>query len=337
MSISAMARTLPAAIALASFVGNALAQQQVGGWRISPSYEDRTGKFNFCLMNSTFQDRTAVGVMMTAQGSWGLVFSHPRWELREGQEITASVTVDGTAIARGTAKIIGPRLILLPLQGGAAFSALQGGQSMRVITSIGRIGNELPFSLRGTRAAMDAVTDCVRNYRETTRTPARPQSAPPATAGSRHTPVPAAEAMAMINNMLAAAGVSGHQFDKPSGDLVTWRLPDGSRGSFFAFRNWNSPIEQAVANVTEVARKGCNGGDLGTMEKSVPTSDGSLVRNVSIACRGGGNDSTVTWTLVRRLDGLLMCFTQSGGTGGGGGDASRPSINERVLQGVLRM
>lgn len=318
----------------------ATAQQKVGPWDVGPSYADRTGEFSFCLMNSTYQDRTSVGVMMTPQEAWGLLFSHPRWQLREGQSITATVTVDGTTVARGSAKIMGERLILLPLAGGNAFGALQGGHGMRVTTSIGRIGNELPFSLRGTRAAMEAVVDCVRQYRGTTRAPARP-SAPPATSNNRQSPVPAAEAMAMINNMLAKAGVSGHEFDKPSGNTVTWRLPDGTRGAFFAFRNWNAPIEQAVANVTEVARKECKGGDLGTIERSVPTSDGSLVRHVAIACRGGAVTTDMNWTLVRKLDGLLMCFTHSGGTpgaGAGSGEGSRPNqLNDRVLQGVLRM
>jgi hypothetical protein len=309
--------------------------QKVGGWDVGPMH-GRDGLFTACLMSAKYDSGTTIGVMMNAEGNWGLVFGHPRWRLREGEAITATVNVDGLVVARGAAKILGKDLILMPLQGAGAYAALQAGHAMRVTTSIGAISNRA-FNLSGTRVGMDAVIECVRTSGGTSRQPS--PAPPPATSRNQQSPVPAAEAMAMLNNMLAKAGVSGHQFETPKGNTITWYLPDGRRGSFFAYRNWNAPIDQAISAVTEVARADCKGGDLGTMEKAVPTSDGSIVRKIAVACRLAGNDRNITWTLVRRADGLLLSFThadQSPAAGPEDGERSR-QLDDRVLQGVLRM
>lgn len=324
-------------VALAVWLASAPAvAQKVGGWNVGPMHGG-DGRFTACLMSAKYDSGTTIGVMMNAEGNWGLVFGHPRWRLREGEAITATVNVDGLVVARGTAKILGRSLILMPLQGAGAYAALQAGNAMRVTTSIGAISNRA-FNLSGTRVGMDAVIDCARNNRGTSRQPS--VAPPPATSRNQQTPVPAAEAMAMLNNMLAKAGISGHQFETPRGNTITWYLPDGTRGSFFAYRNWNAPIEQAIAAVTEVARSDCKGGDLGTMEKAVPTSDGSIVRKIAVACRLAGKDRNITWTLVRRADGLLLSFTHAdqppAAAGKDDGGRSR-QLDDRVLQGVLRM
>lgn len=330
------ARTIHACLAFlvgaASAAGSALAAK-VGGWDVNPM-RSNTGQFSGCLMKATYDRGTTIAVMMTPKAEWALVFGHPRWKLSDGQVITLTVNVDGSIIARGRGSVYGRDLIIMPLKGAAAYASLQAGHGMRISTSLGEMGS---FKLTGTRAAMDAVLECVNaNTQPGARPPATSSAPPPATAG-RQVPVPASEAMVMLNNLFAQAGVVGYRFETPRSNTITWSLPSGVRGSFFAFRNWTAPIEQALTAVSEAATKDCKG-DLATFQKAVPTSDGTVVRKVDVACKSGESTSHLTWTIVRRLDGLLVCFAQSGGgrEGGGPGAPAAPA-DDRLMQGVQRL
>ena len=304
------------------------AQSSVGGWEVGLWETD--GKYNGCRMRGEFSGGTTIAIAVKAEGGWVILLKNDSWRVREGTTIKASLYVDGRVVANGDADVHANQIIALNFDGGQrTYDALQAGNSMWLKTDAGDTSR---FSLRGTRVAMDAVLNCVRNnkhrYQAEPSQPAQPRGGQQAQAPSRQqgngpVPIPAVEAMTIISNILAASGTTGYRFEPPSKDTITWVAGDGVRGSFFGFRNYGGQPEDAVASLFRVVSEGCKG-EVGTIKKSVPTLDGSVVRKLIVACRTDQSVNETSFTMIHR-GGLLMVIEYSGG-GSGGGTGGRSQI-----------
>jgi hypothetical protein len=160
--------------------------------------------------------------------------------------------------------------------------------------------------LAGTGKAMYAVLDCVRTLQ-----PPQTAQSPPQRDDVRV--VPQVEAMAMVSNLLNAAGVRGFRLDppKPDGSRITFSLSDGTLGMFLALRgpgtvSADDHASYLIAQYSDI----CKGGEFLSGKQSVPSTDGSVVRKVMSTCRSGDNAGVSETTIIRRPDGFLIELTQ---------------------------
>jgi hypothetical protein len=317
-------RFLLAASLLSLSFATPVAAQNVGGWQVGLWETD--GQYNGCRMRGEFSGGTTIAIAVKAEGGWVVLLKNDTWKVNEGSSLKASLLVDGRVVASGNADVHANQIIALNFDGGqATYNALQAGLSMQVKTDV---GDTHKFSLRGTRVAMDAVLQCVANNKHRYQPPrgGQQQAQNQGQQGQQNRgtqnqggaqPIPAVEAMTIITNILASSGATGYRIEPPKNDTISWVGNDGTRGSFFGFRNYTAQPEDAVASVFRVVSENCKG-EVGTIKRSVPTLDGSIVRKLIVACRDGQSVTETSFTMIHRA-GVLMVIEYSGAGAGAGG------------------
>ena len=95
---------------------------------------------------------------------------------------------------------------------------------------------------------------------------------------------------------------------------INFALTSGQVGKFFALAGKTATADKAMASVISVRQKNCLG-ELATVSKRLPSTDGSVIRRVKMLCKLPGRKSITTTTLViRKPAGLLMILSISGRT-----------------------
>jgi hypothetical protein len=321
-----------------TFAGLAPAMaQKVGNWNIStfPS----NGPANGCIMGTNYTDGTRVSVYVTKDMKWGLGFFNKSWNLTANAKEDVVVRVDGRVIATGKVQFLEANLVALPLFGDDAFQALRYGNSMGIHTSRGRSG----YRLTGTARAMAATLDCARAVaRQSSSTAFGGPSQAPAQPKKDFRILTTAEAAVTLTNLLGSAGMAGFTIDPPKQgtSALTFRLADGSSGLFMAGVGRDTALaDDYVAVVLKRFADRCKGEFL-SGRKSLPTEDGTVVRQLVTSCRQDGTMRNIETTIVRRADGYLMELTQfdprpslggeGSGAAGGGGKQRSPLVDAAI-------
>jgi hypothetical protein len=298
----------------------------VSGWDVQPVAVD--GKFIGCSMAADYDRGTRAGLMVIPREGWVITLTNRDWNLQKGYTTPANVIVDGRTVASGTAEALDKNFLVLPLEGADAYNALQRGYGMRIQTRAGTVN----LSLTGTRNAMDAVLSCVQSNRQAWDKPA---PAPKQQPTNDLAAVPGSQALVLVTNMLASAGLTGYRVDPPKDDLVSWTLANGVRGGLIAFRNFRGEPEEGAAELIKSMSSNCRG-DFVSAKKSTPTYDGSIVRKLVTACTEGGERNEAYITLIQQSD-LLLIMYHNGPTGSGGGDRRSPAAeaDDMLVRAVL--
>lgn len=288
------------ALGLNSLVASPAFALKVGDWDVV-AYPS-SGAKNGCIMTGTYQDNTKFSVMVTKEYKWGIGFFNGSWKLAPDGSTPATLIIDGVTVTSGTAKHLGKDLAYLPLGGSAAYTALQKGYSLDVVTPIGKLN----FQLSGTARAMAAVLECVDLVNgKTPSTPLSPPASQPAAATFQL--VSQAESLVLLTNLLNASGVAGYRLERPAADsnAARFTLPDGSEGRLIAARG-NTKSADDYANVLiETLSKDCKG-DFVSGRQNLPTTDGSVARKVVSTCKTGQNVKVTESTVLRYASGYLM-------------------------------
>ena len=244
----------------------------VEGWdvRLFPEGNNATG----CIMGETFQDGTRLSVVVTDKLDWALALSNNSWNLARGGATEVAAYVDRRFIAGGKATHFSDKIAILPLGGANAYQALRAGHRLDVQTPSGNLN----FLLKGTAKAMMAVLECAAALKRSPNVANPPTQAP----SPDFAYVPQAETTVLVTNLLNAAGVRGYRLDPPApnSQFVSYRLNDGTRGYVIASRGRNTrTADEYTSVVIGRASTACKG-EFISAKKSVPSVDGSVVRQV---------------------------------------------------------
>lgn len=250
-----------------------------------------------------------------SDSSWWIALSNPRWKLKDGQRIPASIYVDRDLLVRRRMKVITPQTVVLPIikargnESSHAFDELGAGRLLRVRWSN---GTETRMGLYGSRAALLKLSECAGHVQRVAETRKKPHK--PAVASYKVELVPRETSLVFVTNMFSKAGITGFQLlpatDRESSHVVSYRLADGTLGSFSAIRGQTASADDRVAMVTSIFSKACMGTFASVIEK-LPSTDGTVLRRLSTRCSSGRSGSAVETTVIRRPDGLLIDMTET--------------------------
>ena len=197
---------------------------------------------------------------------------------------------------------------------------------MVVVTPVGKLN----FALDGTARAMSAVLDCVKQLNGA--------SAPVASAQRPYLQlISQAEAAVIVTNMLNAAGVSGYRLEPPSqgGTGVGFTFADGTEGYLMAARGNTKSADEFGTWLLGELSKSCKG-DFVSGRKSLPSTDGSVVRRIGSECRTGEASKVMEITVIRRANGFLLSLSHempaSLSVSGESGKKQRDAVVDAAMQ-----
>jgi hypothetical protein len=296
-------RSILAATFLSLLFGSQALAYDLNGWQISrfPDNASATG----CLMGGNYRDGTRLSIIVFKDYSWALALANKTWTLRKDGSTDVAAFVDNRLIASGKASHTSTTVAILPLKGASPYRALQAGRRLDIQTPYGKLN----FALTGTSRAMDAVLACVKALQPT-------PPPPPPVAASDFQLVPAAEATALVANLLTTAGITGYRLDPPkqSDSRIFFTLADGTVGYFLAARGSNTKNADEYAGVVISNRSNACKGEFLSGKQAVPSVDGSVVRKIVTTCRVGADAVITETTVIRRPNGFLVELSQAGGT-----------------------
>ncbi|MFY0613098.1 MAG: hypothetical protein JXQ99_16325 [Hyphomicrobiaceae bacterium] len=189
---------------------------------------------------------------------------------------------------------------------GRAFDELGEGNELRVLWSGGTVTR---FELYGSRAALGKIAECAGKMSRLVKKRDAPQRKPQV-ASYRYEVVPRDQALQHVANIFSKAGVAGYRFltPKPANTnkhVVYYSLPNGSLGWFSALRGNTPSADDHAAHEFARRNKICDGSFGGEIRK-LPSTDGSVIRQLVAACRGGKKQAAVEITIIRHPNGMLL-------------------------------
>ena len=275
-------------------------------------------------------------------GYWSVGLYNRRWTLQKGTKIPASVYIDNRLLVRRDMRVASPRLILLTIakkrgnESNIAFREFQNGNSVRFNWAG---GNSTRANLYGTKDALAMMARCAGKMAKLIRNrknPAisqpnngqpsigqpsatQPQRAVSSNTTGRKKSWTVARPQALGNFRTLMAGMPNLRYTivppKPGREkTVNFTLPTGQVGKFFAFAGRTTTADKAMNSVISVRQKNCPG-ELATVTKRLPSTDGSVIRRVKMLCKITAQRSLTTTTMVIwKPSGLLMVLSISGRT-----------------------
>ncbi len=257
-------------------------------------------------------------------GYWSVGLFNRRWTLNQGSKIPASIYIDGKLLVRRDMRVASPKLILLTIakkrgnESVVAFREFQNGNTVRFNWAG---GNSTRSSLYGTKDALAMLARCAGKMAKLirNRNPAigQPSAAAPSSAPRRKASwtVGRTRAMGTFRKLMASMPKLRYQIRPPKPGrekTINFTLTSGHLGKFFAFAGKTTTADKAMASVISVRQKNCPG-ELATVTKRLPSTDGSVIRRVKMLCKSSTQGSITTTTLViRKPSGLLMVLSISG-------------------------
>ncbi len=189
------------------------------------------------------------------------------------------------------------------------------------------------FALHGTAKAMDRVVNCASELASRTT--------PSATVQARFAPVPASDAAVLLTNLFNTARLQGYTLKAaPAGqNNVYFAMADGRFGTFFAFTGDTLSADEAASIAISSDAEKCTGEFL-SGKRSVPSTDGTVVRKVVTTCRTNGNAVLHESTIVRKSDGFLFNLTvvqPEGNSVVPEEDASKNDRDKSLMDAALRL
>lgn len=186
MDVQAMRRLGLTFAALLALAGQACAEGPlrvfyVGEWRAGAFTNDKTRQFSHCAAWAPYRSGISFFVSIDREFNWRLAFSHPRWQLRQGQTIPFALTFDGAGPVRveGSASSRDLVMIRMPVNS-VLINAFRQARLMEAYA----MGERFGFKLDGTSRLMPALVDCVKTNLAPSAIARQPQTASPPSGNS---------------------------------------------------------------------------------------------------------------------------------------------------------
>ncbi len=274
-------------------------------------------------------------------GYWSVGLFNNRWTLRKGSKIPASVYIDNKLLVRRDMRVVSPKLVLLTIakkRGNESIVAFRNFQNGRTVQFNWAGGNSSRASLYGTKSALAMMARCAGKMAKLIRNRAPNAGQPSGLVSSNRTgnkaswTVNRTQALGTFRKLMATMPKLQYQIrpSQPGREkTINFTLRSGRVGKFFAFAGKTATADKAMASVISVRQKNCPG-ELATVTKRLPSTDGSVIRRVKMLCKlGAQNTQTTTTLVIRKPSGLLMVLSISGrnaapGTTGVGSTGKKP-------------
>ena len=132
---------------------------QVAGWAGGAFTDDKTGEFSNCIASANYKSGIVFSVIVTRTMNWGLAFSHPSWNLAQGQKLPIVLSFDGrhTFNVNGVMMSANSVLVAMP-DNSALIGSFRAAKTMSAFAQ----GNLFQFSLDGTSILLPALVSCVK-------------------------------------------------------------------------------------------------------------------------------------------------------------------------------
>jgi hypothetical protein len=301
-----------------------------GGWQGQANRDD-DGTFRDCTMTADYANGITLAFIISRDFGWGLVLADEKWDLKVGDEEAVKLAIDSKAPIFGTAKVVDPHGILVPLENAdPVVEAMRAGQKLAVITPAG----EVSFELSGTRDAIAALAGCVSENLE-----AEKAGLTEAKADGRNRLFTAIEAETFASNLLASAGITNYEMADPSETPmpsfdVVWTYANGIVAALVGYREMGTvDLDEAANEVMADDAKNCTGDFASGRKISEPAGQVS-VKRLFTACRSPGKSVEIHYTLVKTKSGRLiqLAHLNLGGATGNVATADRAFLRASVLR-----
>ena len=196
---------------------------KVGNWSGGAFTNDQTGAFSGCVASAPYKSGITVIVMVGANVTWNLGFSHNNWSLKPGSTFPIVLTFDGRAPFNVDGRVISTHAVSVDMPDTSdLIKQFRASTTMSAFAE----GNLFQFNLDKTGILLPALVNCVvtvnrdgiagaRDFVLPQRAPAAvARTAPPQTGGSL-TPAPGPstpelqlEAMEFASNFILKASLN---------------------------------------------------------------------------------------------------------------------------------
>jgi hypothetical protein len=153
--------------------------------------------------------------------------------------------------------------------------------------------------------------------------------------------LPPAESLLLLTNLLNAAQIGAYRIDPPTDKNreITFAMPDGGRGLFIAARGKDTKSAEEYASIV-IAKYAsiCQGGFM-SGKQPVPSTDGSMVRQITTTCSTGDGGYVTESTIIRRQNGFMMEITQTYPAGFTPNEKAQPNQKSKsaIVDAALRL
>jgi S1-C subfamily serine protease len=130
----------------------------VGNWKGGAFTADATGEFSSCSAFAPYKSGITVFVIVSANMTWRLGFSHDNWKLNTGQNFPIILTFDGQQPFNVSAGVLGPSLVAVDMPDNSSLiNQFRKSKTMSAFTQ----GQLFQFDMAGTSALLPTLVNCV--------------------------------------------------------------------------------------------------------------------------------------------------------------------------------
>lgn len=130
----------------------------VGNWKGGAFTADTTGEFTSCSAFAPYKSGITVFVIVSANMTWRLGFSHDDWKLATGQSFPIVLTFDGQRPFNVSAGVLGPSLVAVDMPDNSSLiNQFRKSKTMSAFTQ----GQLFQFDMAGTSVLLPTLVNCV--------------------------------------------------------------------------------------------------------------------------------------------------------------------------------
>ncbi len=280
---------------------------KVGNWKGGAFTSDATGEFTSCSAATNYKSGITVIVMVGANMSWRLGFSHDNWTLTNGQQFPIVLTFDGQQPFTVSGNALGRNLVAVDMPDNSTLiSQFRKTKTMSAFAQ----GQVFQFNMSGTSALLVTLVNCVSKTKSMGVANVGDFSIP--IAPKPVTPVAATSAPPADNKPAKLTTQTGTGFVvSANGHVVTnQHVVDGCVGDIQGGLTGDAPVKLRLVSSDET-------NDLALLQSSVAFKEVATIKDkaihsgdsvVAIGYPFHGlltSDFTVTTGIVSSLSGLL--------------------------------
>jgi hypothetical protein len=134
---------------------------RAGQWD-GAAYFSKAGEFSHCAALSSQPKSAILYFLQTEPGNFFIAISRATWNIPEGKRYGVEVSVDGRRWGQFTADAVSDNLVRFRVEELGQVAAIEAATTMEVVAA----RETLSLSLKDSRAAVEALSNCVlKNYR----------------------------------------------------------------------------------------------------------------------------------------------------------------------------
>ena len=132
---------------------------KVAGWAGGAFTDDKTGQFSNCIASANYKSGINFGVIVTNTMNWGLAFSHPNWNLTQGQKFPIVLSFDGRNTFNVDGVMMSSNSVLVAMPDNSSLiGSFRAAKTMSAFAQ----GSLFQFTLDGTAILLPALVSCVK-------------------------------------------------------------------------------------------------------------------------------------------------------------------------------